>query len=737
MVFEGNLEGIRYDSKLSLRKGNHLMKKKLAWRILLLLFLGTFFYFFFELGGARYLSFAYAQSQLNFVRELFEKDPYLVSGVYFLIYVAVAALSLPGAAVMTLFGGAVFGLTWGVVLVSFASTIGATLAFLMARFLLYDFVKAKFRDRYDRIQEGFNKNGGFFVFSIRLVPLIPFFVANLLFGLTPVRVGSFYLFSQLGMLPGTIVYVNAGKQLGELDHLSGVLTPSLLISFLVLAAFPWISKTLLGWLRARKQYSKFKRPKEYDFQTVVIGGGSAGLVASSLTAALKGRVALIEKHKMGGDCLNTGCVPSKALIRSAKWAHHMNRAEDFGFKNAQFEVDFPKMMERIHSVIKKIEPHDSIERYESLGVRCFKGSATIRSPFEVEVNGEIFRTKNIIVATGARPRRIPFPGVEEVPVLDSDNLWGLKELPKRLLVLGGGPIGCELAQSFSRLGSEVTIMEAGAGILSKEDEDVSLLMTEIFKKEGLRLLVETKAKSFKKSGPNFVCVAESKGHEIEVSFDYVLMALGRVANVRGFGLEELGVEINKEGTISCNEYLQTSLSNIYACGDVAGPYQFTHMAGQQGSIAALNAYASPFKKFKWDTQKVPWVTYTDPEVAHTGMSELQVLEKGVEFETYKFNLESSDRALAEGSSAGFVKVFTEKGSDKILGVTIVGEHAGEMLSEFSVTMKAGKGLNHILSVIHSYPTLTEANKSVALAWKKKQTPEWVMNFLEKWNAWRL
>lgn len=707
------------------------------YRVVLFLALFIGFFLFFYFGGNDYLSFSYIKSQLMTFNASYVENPVRFITIYFLVYVISTAVSLPGAAVLTLLGGAIFGLTVGTIVVSFASTIGATLAFLISRFLLFDWVKTKFRSRYESVQKEFEKNGSFFVFSIRLAPMIPFFVANMVLGLTPIRVGAFYLASQIGMLPGTIVYVNAGKELGQLDSLSGILTLELLLAFLALAAIPWIGKYFVGVVNSKKIYKRFQKPKSFDYQMVVVGGGSAGLVAANLASSLKMKVALIEKHKMGGDCLNTGCVPSKTLLRTAKLLHQIQTSKKYGIKLAAAEIDFDEVMGRVQSVIKTIEPHDSMERYRSLGVECFKGDAKILSPFEVQVGSHILKTRHIIVASGAGPRVPPFPGLDKVSYLTSDTLWNLKELPKRLLVLGGGPIGCELAQAFSRLGSEVSIMEGAPRLLVKEDEEVSDLIKSKFESEGIKIYLDTKAKFFERVQNFGLCVGESKGEDVMVEFDFVLLAMGRVANVAGFGLEELEIDLRNDGTIETNDYLQSNIPNIWACGDVTGPYQFTHSAGNQGAIAAMNVMASPFKKFKWDTQAMPWVTFTDPEVAHIGLTEGDAKKKEIEIDVQTFPLSRSDRALAESGEQGFVKVLLEKGRDKILGVTIVGEHAGDMLAEFSLAMKLGKGLGAIMSVIHPYPTLSEANKSVALQWRKSKTPPWILKVLEKFNQMRL
>lgn len=470
----------------------------------------------------------------------------------------------------------------------------------------------------------------------------------------------------------------------------------------------------------------------YDYNIIVIGGGSAGLVSSYIAAAVKAKVALIEKHKMGGDCLNTGCVPSKALLRSAKMLSYAKRAKEFGFKKTEVEFDFKDVMQRVQNVIKTVEPHDSAERYTKLGVDCIEGEAKIISPHSVEVNGKTLTARSIIVATGARPLVPPIPGLNKVDYLTSDNVWDLKELPSRLVVLGGGPIGSEIAQAFSRLGAEVTLVEMAPQILIREDEEVIKLVTEKFAKEGIKVLTNHKAKEFK--GNKLIC--ENEGRDVSVEFDKVIVALGRRANVTGFGLEELGVEIRKTGTIEANPFMQTNIPGIYVCGDVTGPYQFTHTAAHQAWYASVNALFSPFKKFKADYRVIPWATFTDPEVARVGLNEKDARTQNIPFEVTTYGIDDLDRAIADSEAHGFVKVLTKPGKDKILGVTIVGTHAGDLIAEYILAMKHGLGLNKILGTIHIYPTLAEANKYAAGEWKRAHVPAFAMKILETFHAWR-
>jgi len=691
-------------------------------------------FFIFDIG--QYLTLEYLKAEKDSFLAFYESDKVTTIVVYMLVYIAVTALSLPGAVIMTLAGGAVFGVLEGTIIISFASTIGATLAFLASRFILKDAVQKRFSDKLKAINEGVEKEGAFYLFTLRLIPAFPFFVINLVMGITPIKVRQFFLVSQIGMLPGTIVYVNAGSQLATLDSLAGILSPGLIFSFVLLGIFPLIAKKVVAWVKSKQALKGFKKPQSFDYNMVVIGAGSGGLVASLIAAAVNAKVALIEKHKMGGDCLNTGCVPSKALIRSAKIASYADRASDFGFKSAKVEFDFAEVMERVQHVIKKIEPHDSVERFTGLGVEVFEGEAKIISPYEVEVNGQRITTKNIVVSTGARPFIPPIPGLDEVGYFTSDTIWEIRKQPKRFVVLGGGPIGCELAQAFQRLGSDVTLIQRSSRIMLREDEEISEVVAQRFRKEGVNLLLEHDAVRFEKQGEEKVIVCNHNGEEVRIVFDEVLFALGRTANVSGFGLESLNVRLTDRGTIEANEFLQTNYPNIYVCGDVTGPYQFTHTASHQAWYATVNALFSPLKKFKVDYSVIPWATFTDPEVARVGLNEREAKERGIPYELTEYGIDDLDRAIADSEDHGVVKVLTVPGKDRILGVTIVGTHAGDLIAEYVAAMKHGFGMNKILGTIHIYPTLAEANKFAAGKWKKAHKPEKLLAWVEKFHAWR-
>jgi pyruvate/2-oxoglutarate dehydrogenase complex dihydrolipoamide dehydrogenase (E3) component/uncharacterized membrane protein YdjX (TVP38/TMEM64 family) len=690
-------------------------------------------FFVFDLG--QYFDLAYLKARQSAIAEYYALHPLQTVAIFLLVYVAVTALSVPGAAILTIAAGAIFGLLIGTLIVSFASSIGATLAFLTSRFLLRDLVMARFGDKLAAINAGIAKDGAFYLFTLRLVPAFPFFVINLVMGLTSIRTWTFYLVSQVGMLIGTIVYVNAGTQLAQLDSARGILSPGLIFSFVLLGIFPLLAKKAVASFKSRKILRRWPKPRTFDRNLIVIGAGSAGLVSAYIAAAVKAKVTLIEKHRMGGDCLNTGCVPSKALIRSAKLLSHIRRASEFGIKRADADFDFADVMERVQRIVQTIEPHDSVERYTQLGVECISGEAKITSPYSVTVNGRTLTTRAIVIAAGAHPAVPPIPGLEEVGYVTSDTLWDLRTLPARLVVLGGGPIGCELVQCFARFGSKVTQVEMLPRLLIREDPEISELIQQRFTREGVDVRVNHRAKHILVGNAGRILVCEHEGKEVRIVFDEILVAVGRVANTAGYGLEELGIAVTKSKTVETNEYLQTLYPNIYACGDVAGPFQFTHTASHQAWYAAVNALFGRFRKFKVDYSVIPWATFTDPEVARVGLNEQEAKEKGIACEVTIYYLDESDRAIADGEAHGFVKVLTVPGKDKILGVTIVGEHAGDLIAEYIAAMRHGIGLNKILGTIHIYPTLAEANKSAAGAWKRAHAPQRLLAWVERYHAW--
>ena len=710
---------------------------------LTLLALGIAAFFVFDLG--QYVSLDYIKhSQARFVA-LYAQQPVLVTAVYFGVYVAVTALSLPGAVILTLAGGAIFGLVWGTVVVSFASTVGATLAMLTARTILRDSIEQRFGKRLAELNKGVEREGPFYLFTLRLIPAMPFFVLNLLMGLTRMKTLTYFWVSQLGMLAGTIVYVYAGTELAKVDSLRSVASPGLIGAFVLLGLFPLLTKKTLDAVRRRKVYARWKsvRPASFDRNLVVIGAGAGGLVTAYIAAAVKAKVTLIEAQQMGGDCLNFGCVPSKALIRTAKLRHQILHSARYGLAASTTSFSFREVMARIHQVIAAIAPHDSVERYTRLGVDVVQGYARIVNPWTVEIalnNGgtQTLTTRNIVIAAGARPLVPPLPGLDSVDYVTSDTLWErfgqMDEMPQRIVVLGGGPIGCELSQAFARLGATVTQVEMGPRIMVREDPEVSELARQALQADGVQVLTGHKALRCERSGDTKAIIVEHAGQERRIEFDALICAVGRVARLSGYGLEELGIP--KGRTIETNEYLQTLYPNIYAAGDVAGPYQFTHVAAHQAWYAAVNALFGDLKKFKADYSVIPWATFIDPEVARVGLNEQEAKEQGIAYEVVKYGIDDLDRAIADSEAHGFVKVLTVPGKDRILGVTIVGVHAGDLLAEYVLAMKHGLGLNKILGTIHTYPTLSEANKYAAGEWKRAHQPLRLLEWVRKYHHWK-
>ncbi|MFT6194769.1 MAG: pyruvate/2-oxoglutarate dehydrogenase complex dihydrolipoamide dehydrogenase (E3) component [Cognaticolwellia sp.] len=720
-------------------------------KLLLLVIAITLVAFFFHFDLNRLLTLEGLKGSMAQFGQWREQSPLLVIGGFFTLYVLVAALSLPGAAILTLASGALFGLAQGLVIASFASSLGALLAFLVSRYLLRDTIKAKFPERLKAIDAGVKKEGPFYLFTLRLVPVFPFFLVNLLMAVTGIKAWTFYWVSQIGMFLGTMVYVNAGTQLAEIESLAGILSPKLIFSFVLLALLPLIANAIINKIKQRQVYKKWQKPKSFDRNLIVIGAGAGGLVTSYIAAAVKAKVSLIEAGEMGGDCLNYGCVPSKAMIKSAKIVNQIKQGGHYGLENATPEFSFKKVMARVHQVIADIAPHDSVERYTDLGVEVIKGYGKLINPWTVEIklNDGTMQTltaRSIVIATGARPFVPPLPGIKTSGYVTSDTLWTefakLNNAPKKLVVLGGGPIGSELAQSFARLGSQVIQIEMAERIMIREDLDVSEFASQSLQKSGVNILTSHQAlRCEQRDGKKFIIVKNLKHEqgtdqeeEIAIEYDQLLCAVGRAARLEGYGLETLGIETNH--TIQTNEYLETLYPNIFAAGDIVGPYQFTHVAAHQGWYAAVNALFGTFKKFKVDYRVIPWTTFIDPEVARVGINEQEAIEQNIDYEITRYDFAELDRAITDGAANGFIKVITPKGKDKILGVTIVAEHAGDLIAEFVLAMKHGLGLNKILGTIHSYPTWAEGNKYAAGEWKRNHAPETVLSWLEKLHTWR-
>ena len=689
---------------------------------------------FFLLDLHHYLNFSYIKSKQAVITGYFHAYPVKTVLAFFLVYLAVTSLSLPGAAVLSVLAGAMFGLPVGVVTVLLAATAGATAAFWLSRYIFHDFVQDRFADKLKAVNAGIEKDGAFYLFTLRLIPAFPFFVINLAMGLTPMRTAVFCAVSLFGMVPGSIIFVNVGTQLADLESLSGILTPDLVFALGLLAVFPWVARKGLVFFRARRAYAGFQKPRRFDRNLIVIGAGSGGLIAAYIAAAVRAKVTLIEKGKMGGDCLNTGCVPSKALIRSAKFIAQARRAADYGCEPVEVSFDFGKIMQRVRRIIRQIEPHDSVERYTKLGVECIQGEAELEDPWTVTVNGRQLTSRNIVLATGASPHVPDIPGLSQVHYYTSDTIWSLDRLPEHMVVLGAGPIGCELAQCFARFGSNVTQIQSGSRILPREDPDLSEMVAQGLVRDGVRILTGHSAREILREQGSSMMVCTANGAEVRVPFDTLLVAAGRKVTSHSAWEKSLRIELHEDGKPVLNEFLQTTYPNIYACGDLAGPYQFTHTASHQAWYASVNALFGRFKKFRVDYSVIPWCTFTEPELARVGLNEQEARDQGIEYEVARYDLSDLDRAITDGEAHGMVKLLTVPGKDRILGAAIVGEHAGDLITEYISAMRHKLGLNRILGTIHVYPTLAEASKSAAGVWKRAHAPERVLGWLKRYHA---
>ncbi|MDE1892364.1 MAG: FAD-dependent oxidoreductase [Betaproteobacteria bacterium] len=714
-------------------------------KILIFLFLIILLSILYHFNVTQYLSLRYLLENKEKLQN-YTNTHQLTSGIYFfIIYIIAVALSLPGATILTLAAGALFGFIKGTIMVSFASTIGATMAMFISRIFIRDWVKNKFSSFMTEIDKGISTDGVMYLFSLRLIPIFPFFVINLIMGVTKMSLSTFFLVSQLGMLPGTLVYVNAGTEINKIHALSDITSPTLILSFVFIGILPWISKLVLNKYKLSKLYSKWNKPVKFDNNLIVIGAGAAGLVTSYIAAAVKAKVTLIEANKMGGDCLNYGCVPSKALIKNAKITYQTKKNLPQDLTQTFVKETWIKTFQKVNDAITTVAPHDSKERYEGLGVIVKQGYAKLIDPWTVEIKDNLNNTsrvtgKNIVLATGARPIVPTIAGIESSGYLTSDTLWDhfhqLKTPPNHVLILGGGPIGCELSQAIARLGVKVTLIEKAQRVLIREDEDISSIAQDSLINSGVELLLEHEALRFEKSSSNQKTLVVKHGSiEKNIDYDEVIVALGRTARLSGFGLENIGINTNNK--IHTNDYLETLYPNIFVAGDVVGTYQFTHTAAHQAWYAAVNALFGKFKKFKVDYSVIPWVTFLDPEIARVGLNENEAKSKGIAYEVTRFEMKELDRAITEFDTGGFIKVLTVPGKDRVLGVTIVSAHAGEQLSEFVLAMKYKLGLNKILATIHPYPTWNEANKYVAGEWKRNHSPKKLLEFLRLFHRWSI
>jgi pyruvate/2-oxoglutarate dehydrogenase complex dihydrolipoamide dehydrogenase (E3) component/uncharacterized membrane protein YdjX (TVP38/TMEM64 family) len=703
--------------------------------IIFLVIIASIFFSVVVFDVNSYLTFSELKERQSELQLLVNNNTFVAAITFFFIYVIATGLSIPGAAIFTLAGGALFGFTLGTILVSFASTIGALFAFLVARYFLHDFVQNKFSDRLNLINQKVTKEGAFYLLFLRLVPAFPFFLVNLLMALTPIRAFTYYWVSQLGMFPATLIYVNAGTQIARISSPRDIASPSLIFALVLLGILPFITKSIMSIIRNKRVYKKFQKPSAFEYHNVVLGAGSAGLVAAYTTSTLQGKVALIERHQMGGDCLNTGCVPSKSILRSAKFISDLKNHASYGLSDVSYAFEFMNIMKRVHDKIATIEPKDSTARYTELGVQCEQGEAVVISPWQVKVNDKILTAKNIIIATGATPDIPNITNLEQVPYFTTDSIWSLTESPEKLLIIGAGPIGCELGQAFARLESNVTIVHLQSSILPNEDEQAAKLVEASLLKDNVTLLTNFNSDKFINNFGNYSLVGSHNDVITTINFTHLLIATGRKANLDG--LDALNLDLDWQGRIATNETLQTMYPNVYACGDVTSPMQYTHIASHQAWYAAFNALFHPIKKFKCNLDNIPRAVFTDPEITSLGISEKQAIEQNIAHQVTTFPMDDIDRAVTDNATTGFIKVITPENSDKILGVCIVGEHASELIAEFVLAKTNGLGLNKILKTVHIYPTRSEINRMVAGKWRRSKLTSRTINILKKFQSWRL
>ncbi|MEI7785895.1 MAG: FAD-dependent oxidoreductase [Betaproteobacteria bacterium] len=665
--------------------------------------------------------------------------PWLARAAFATVYVGVTGMSLPGATVLTLAGGALFGFVEGAVLVLLAATLGATLAMVVARYLLRDLARHYAGRWHAALERGMARDGNFYLLALRLLPVFPFFAINLAMGLTQMRAGPFAAISLVGMVPATLVYVHAGGALSRLRSASDVWSADLLLALAALAALPLLLRWALPRWRARRALARWwaQRPQRFDRNLVVIGAGAGGLVTAYMASALRAKVSVIEAERPGGDCLYRGCVPSKTLIHAARQMHQARQAGQFGVQVGEPALDGPALMRRLQQVISQIEPHDSAERYTALGVEVLKARARILNPWTVELqDGQGTRqlsTRAIVVATGSTPVLPQWPGLEQVDAVTSDTLWdrlaALQQIPRRILVVGGGAIGCELSQALARLGAQLTLVEQGPQLLAQEDTDVGEAALQALQAAGVEVLLQARVQRCGRDEQRHALVHSAAG-ERRIEFDLLLLALGRRPRWQGLGLEALGL---KEFVV--DEYLETPIPGIFAAGDVTGQGQLTHAAGHQGWHAAVHAVQG-FYRMRADRALMPQTLFLDPQIARVGLNEKQAQAQGLAYDLTRLDLAELDRAIIEGSRSGFIKLLTAAGSDRLLGVCIVGEQAGELLAEFTLAMNNGLGLKRVLASVHPYPTFSQANQLAAGAHRRTHQPRWALPWLKRYHAWR-
>ena len=709
-----------------LRAERGLVRMKASrWAILAVLITATACFFYFDLS--QYLTLESIKAHSGALHGKVQANPWWAAAVFCAVYAALTALSFPGTVVLTLLAGALFGLLEGTLLVSVASNVGALVAMLISRFMLRDWVQRRFGKQIAGINKGLAREGTFYLVSLRLIPLVPFVLLNPALGLTRINIWTFWWTTQLGMLPGHAIYVNAGEKLVGLRSLSGILSPSIIGTLVLLAVFPILATRLLTFYKARKVYRGWRKPKRFDCNLVVIGGGTGGLATARVAASLKARVSLVERERLGGLAMHDGGVPSKALC------HVANRSQ-----GQHSDEAFTEAMAQMRHLAEAARRDISVDQYRRLGVDVIQGEARISSPWTVDVGGRTLTTRAIVIATGSRPQIPSIPGLAAVEPMTSDTLWALSERPERLLILGSGADACEFAQAFQRLGCQVTLASEDERLLSQEDAEVSEMMAKVLTADGIEIWLGLKAQRVETTeGERRLICDDDEGNERSLPFDRVLLMLGQRADVEGLGLSKLRLECGDDGTLEADEYLATRYPNIYAVGSVAGPYGAPHVAEHQGWYAAVNALFGGLKRFVVSDRVTPRAIFTTPEIATVGLNEAEAHALKLEFETTRLDLSTHAGAVIAGAGQGYVKVITEHDTDRILGVTIVGDHASETIAGFVVAMKHKLGMNKLGKTVLVSPTQGEALRQVAEIWQRQHQSARMRAWAERFNRWML
>ncbi len=696
--------------------------------------------------------------------------PAAVAAAYAVLTVAM----IPGSA-LTIGSGLIFGFWKGFAVVTVGANLGALGAFLLARTLFRERAEALARGQktFRAVDSAIAREGFRIVLLLRLSPVFPFTVLNVLLGVTGISAASYVLANLIGMLPGTLMFVYLGtlgeaaagtQSLGQtvlrIVGLAATVVVTVVITRIARRALKAASldgganpgvapeaapvgagaKTIPGdaydqALLASVKPTAHVNPIPQDrYNLVVIGAGTAGLVTAAGGAGLGAKVALIEKHMFGGDCLNVGCVPSKGIIRAGRAAAAVREAGAFGIRLAgEPRIDFAATMERMRRLRAGIAPHDSVKRFSELGIDVYLGEGRFTGPDEIEVGGNKLRFQAAVIATGARATFPRIPGIEEVEPLTNENVFTLTELPRSLILLGAGAIGCEMAQTFRRLGSEVTIVIRGNRIMTREDPDAALIVQRKFEQEGIRVLTGSAIKRAEKRGGKKVIVIERDGSEESVEADQILIGMGRAPNVEGLGLSAAGIAYGTEGvTVDAN--MRTTNPRVFAAGDICSRLKFTHAADAQARIVLRNALF--FGRARATDLVIPWCTYTDPEIAHVGCYEKEARDRGLAVTTFTVPLEDVDRAILDGETEGFGRIHLKSGTDRILGATVVASHAGDMIGELTMAIQNGLGAGKLASVIHPYPTQGEVVRKLGDAYMRTKLTPGVKRIMARILRWR-